>query len=181
MVLIDKLQTARSIDYTRQSFKTPFASIFGRNMTPSTCTINSSAGTDNSSGFGGFWFWSDSRSPLGWWCVEFGRGYWHCGVDSWVSRGCPEPPGNYAMPCSHCSFKIGMGIGAKHRARCRCTLPITVWILAMLLQAQLMVTEDGMEFRWHKAILGGFAPHFGHSLKPSRLRLLAQLRKHFAP
>jgi len=40
------------------------------------------------------------------------------------------------------------GYRCKHRARCRCTLPITVWILAtMLLQAQLMVTEDGMEFR----------------------------------
>jgi len=36
-----------SIDYSRQSFKTPFASIFGRNIPPSTCTINSSAGTDS--------------------------------------------------------------------------------------------------------------------------------------
>jgi len=61
------------------------------------------------------------------------------------------------MPLAHIAVSLNrMGIGAKHRARCRCTLPITVWILAtMLLQAQLMVTED-MEFRWHKAILGEF-------------------------
>jgi len=177
MVLIDKLQTARSIDYTRQSFKTrlprSLVGIWPHQLAQSTprqgrITPLGSEVSDSD---------QIAALPLGWWCVEFGRGYWHCGVDSWVSRGCPEPPGNYAMPLAHIAVSLNrMGIGAKLVVGVLCQLQ---WILAtMLCKRNLWSLKTAWNFDGTKPYLESFAPHFG--LSESRLRLLAQL-KHFAP
>jgi len=72
--------------------------------------------------------------------------------------------------------QIGWVSVPKHRAfavgvLCQYSLDFAT----MLLQAQL-VTEDGMEFRWHKAILGEFCSTLGHSLKPESIKTACQLK-----
>jgi len=179
MVLIDKLQTARSIDYTRQSFKTPFASIFvgiwphqlaqstprqGR-ITPLGSEVSDS---DQIAALPvGDVLNLDVVIDTAALTVEF--------LEVVLSL-----PVTMQCPCSHCSFTKSGWV----------SVPNTVLVVGVLCQLQSGFLQcfckrnlwslNGMGISMAQSQLGEFCSTLGTLWNPSRLRLLAQLRKHFA-
>jgi len=176
MVLIDKLQTARSIDYTRQSFKTRLPrSLVGiwphqlAQSTPRQGRITS---------LRGFWFWSDSRSPT--WLVM-------CWIWTWLLTAALTVeflevvlslPVTMQCPCSHCSFTKSDGY------RCQTPCSLSVYFANYSLDSCNNAFASATYGHWTawnfdgtKPYLESFAPHFGHSLKPESIKTACSAKK----